>query len=92
MPQIQLRLPEELRRYTGQNAVLNLEATSARGVLDALFAEYPTIRSRVIDGQGKLFPYLTLLHNGQTLKHDAAAGEALSEGDTVELFALAAGG
>ncbi len=49
-----VRIPTPLRSYTGDVAVVAAEGTTIAAVLDDLDRQFPGIRFRVVDEQGRL--------------------------------------
>ena len=91
-PPVSIEIPEPLARLTDKARVVQVEAVIVEEALQALWQRFPKLQSRVLDGHGRLYPYLLLLHNGQTVTHGELATRPLQPGDRLEIVALAEGG
>ncbi len=60
--------------------------------LDALLAAYPALESRVLTEEGTLEEHLTLLKNGDNVRHEAGLSTPAAEGDELALFPPVSGG
>ncbi|WP_166822189.1 MoaD/ThiS family protein [Thalassoroseus pseudoceratinae] len=89
---IQLEIPAALSRLTDEQEAISVEADTVGQALNELWKRFPKLQSRVLDSQGAVFPYLLLFHNGQKLSRSEFDTQALDEGDTLEIVALAEGG
>ena len=87
-----LKIPLRLTRYTGGQQSLELSAVTMNGLLEQVCENHPEVRSRLLDGAGRLYPYLAVIYNQQQLNCDELDGLALCAGDRVEIVTLASGG
>lgn len=85
---VRLRIPEVLRRYAGGTAELMVHGATVAEALDDLFRVWPELRSRVLDADGDVLPYLRLFRNDG----EVALSAPLADGDLLEIFAAAGGG
>lgn len=84
---VEVRIPPVLRRYAGGCATVDVAGATVRAALADLFARWPGLRPRVLDAEGRLWPYLQLFaDDGQVTDLDAAPGASL------EIIAAAEGG
>jgi len=89
---VALQIPPRLARYAGGQRSFELSADSLAGLLDRLCQIHADVRSRLLDGQGRLYPYLAVIHNQQQLNSDELIQLSLCDGDRVEIVTLASGG
>ena len=89
---IQLEIPAALNRFTDEQETVPIEAGTVGEALEELWTRFPKLRSRVLDANGEVFPYLLLFHNGHKLSRSEFKTHPLSTGDTLEIVALAEGG
>jgi molybdopterin synthase sulfur carrier subunit len=89
-----IKIPTPLRRHTNGQAtvVVNGGATSVRGTLDTLTAEYPTIGERLFDGQGQVKSHINIFLNNEDIRFLNGLETNVADGDTVVLLPALAGG
>jgi hypothetical protein len=64
MPEISISIPTMLRDCTKGERTVRLEATSAKGALEALFVQYPLLKFHLLDNNGNLRTHLVIFHDG----------------------------
>ncbi len=84
MVAMKLLVPPVLREYAGGS---ELDVTGAT-VAEALAGVPEALRVRVLDGQGRVFPYLLLFCNDEETTLEARVEPA----DVIEIVAAAEGG
>ena len=89
MPQI--RIPPVLRPEAAGNRTVDVEAGTVRAALDALVTAYPSLRSRVLEGDG-VPTFLNVFVDGEDVRLLAGLDTELSDGSTVLLLPAVAGG
>ena len=89
---IHLELPSSLLHESGATPKLSVTAASPLAAVQQLGQRFPQLQKRLFDAEGHLFPYLTLLHNGQPLVPDQVHAVACQDGDILEIMTLAGGG
>ncbi|MBW3539156.1 MAG: MoaD/ThiS family protein [Planctomycetes bacterium] len=87
-----LEIPHALSRLSDDVTDVPLEGSTVGEVLDALWERFPKLKSRVLDRNGHVHPYLLLMHNDEMLPRADVAAVPLSNGDRLEIVALAEGG
>lgn len=92
MAKITFEVPSVLRRYTADQAALEVDARDAAEALERVLAHWPDLRSRVLDPHGRVFPYLLLFRNGDEVPRGGLAAVVLADGDVVEMVGAAEGG
>ena len=89
MPQI--RIPPALRSDAAGQRKVDVDATTVRGALGALVAEYPALEARVLDGDG-VPTFLNVFVDGEDIRLLAGMDTELASGATVLLLPAVAGG
>ena len=84
MVAMKLLVPPVLREYAG-GAELDVSGAT---VAEALAGAPEALRVRVLDGQGRVFPYLLLFRNDEATTMAAQ----VEPGDVIEIVAAAEGG
>jgi molybdopterin converting factor small subunit len=89
---VTVRIPTILRTYTGGSAEVKAEGGTLAEVLDALEADHPGIRARVLDDDGKLRRFVNVYVNDDDVRFADGLGTATPDGATVSLIPAVAGG
>lgn len=89
MPQI--RIPPVLRSEAAGNRTVQVEATTVRGALQALVADYPALESRVLEGDG-VPSFLNVFVDGEDVRLLNGLDTEVSADSTVLLLPAVAGG
>ncbi|HVU78219.1 MAG TPA: ubiquitin-like small modifier protein 1 [Gaiellaceae bacterium] len=89
MPQI--RIPPVLRNEAAGNRTVDVDATTVRGALQALVAEYPALEARVLEGEG-VPSFLNVFVDGEDVRLLKGLDTEVSQGSTVLLLPAVAGG
>lgn len=87
MAQVHVSLPEPLRRFAGEQAVLDIasaEATVA-GVLQALATGYPELAQSLIRRDGHLVPGAVLFYNGLDIRFTGGMETPIADGGMVSI-------
>ena len=87
---VRCRIPEALRRYSGDAEEVIVRGATVADALEDLFRLWPELRARVLDARGDVFPYLRLFRNGTEL--GPGLDTPLADDDLLEIVAAAAGG
>ena len=70
---MQVRIPTPLRSYTGDQKVVEAAGTTLGGVLLDLDRQFPGLRFRVVDEQGRLRKHVNVWLDGERVR-DLGAG------------------
>ena len=84
-----VRIPTPLRSYTAQAAVVSADGATVDEVLVDLNRQYPGLRFRVVDEQGRLRSHMKIFVN-KDLVRDLTT--ALSPDDEITLMQALCGG
>jgi molybdopterin converting factor small subunit len=87
-----IEIPEELGRYAGGQAEVEVDGSTVEAALVALFDRFPELRSRVVGSQGEFHAWTPVFLNGAKLASRGAASTAVADGDRIEVVVLASGG
>ena len=86
-----VRIPPVLRPEAGNNRQVELDGATVREVLEQLVAEYPSLRSRVFDGD-ELPQFLNVFIDGTDVRLNDGLDTAVPATATVILLPAVAGG
>jgi len=86
---INVVIPSQLRSYTDGAARVAVAGATIDGALDALDAQYPGIKFRVIDEQGAIRPHMRIFANGAMARR---IDLALADGDELFIAGALSGG
>lgn len=89
MPQI--RIPPVLRPEAGGNRTVDVEASTVRGALDQLVTTYPSLRSRILEGDG-VPSFLNVFVDGDDVRLLGGLDTDVAAGSTILLLPAVAGG
>ena len=90
---VKIAIPTALRSWSGGNAVVEVEASTVAGAVDALLVAYPQLAGHLRDSAGKLRSFVNLYLNDEDVRflpgRDAAE---LKAGDLLTIVPSIAGG
>ena len=86
---MKVRIPTPLRSYTAQAALVAAEGTTVAEVLVDLDLQFPGLRFRVVDEQGRLRPHMRVFVN-EDLTRDLST--AVTDTDVMTLMQALSGG
>ena len=89
---IVFELPSGLERFTTGQRSIELEGKTLGDLFDRLWQDHPDLRARILDQDGKIYPYLAVNHNQKRLIPEEIDRVTLQDGDTVEVMMLVSGG
>lgn len=87
-----IRIPPVLRASVGGAKQVEGNGDTLRGVLDDLFARYPTVREQIIAPEGGLSRFVNVFVNDQDIRYLNGLETSVAAGDTVVLLPAMAGG
>lgn len=91
-PEVTVRIPGLLSRFTDGEQTVTLRATTVAASLDRLLEAYPGLEPHVRDGRGELRQHLKLFHDGTEVTERDGADIALAAGDEVVVLQAVSGG
>jgi molybdopterin converting factor small subunit len=85
-------IPSVLRVNVGGLKSLEIEGASIRGVVDALVAQHPALKSQLLTDDGDLNRFVNVYVNGQDVRYLAGLDTPVAPADEVRLLPAMAGG
>ena len=89
---INVRIPEVLRKFTGGNDVVSLEATNVAEMIDALEKNHPGIKERICDDKGNVKRFINVFVNEEDIRFQENLQTPLAAGADVSILPAIAGG
>ncbi len=89
---VTILIPAPLRRFTNEQASVQVEAGTVAEALAALDAEYPGIRDRICEPDGRLRRFVSVFVNGRDVRSLEGLETPLRDGDEVGIIPAMAGG
>jgi len=89
---IEVRIPTILRTYTGGKKAVEASGDTLAGLIDALEADHPGIKDRLIEESGELRRFVNVYVNDEDVRFTGSLETALSDGDQVVILPAVAGG
>jgi molybdopterin converting factor small subunit len=86
---VKVRIPTPLRSYTGQQSAVTATGATVARVLEDLDAQFPGLRFRVVDEQGRLRQHMRVFVNDEMTRDLATP---LTEADELTLMQALSGG
>jgi len=86
-----IKIPPVLRPEAAGNRTVDVDAGTVRAALAALVAEYPGLRSRVLEGDG-VPTFLNVFVDGEDVRLLGGLDTEIGEASTVLLLPAVAGG
>ena len=88
----QFRIPGPLRRLSGGETTVKVEAGDLSSAIDALDARYPGFRDRLLDHNGQLRQFVNVYLNDEDVRLGAGLEAKVSEKDEISIVPAVAGG
>lgn len=85
-------IPQVLRAAAGGNKQLELAGASVGDLVEALVADYPSLRGQLLTDDGELNRFVNVYVNGQDVRYLAGLATPVGERDEVRLLPAMAGG
>ena len=89
---IKVRIPHTLRRLTGHEEVVELNATTVADVIDGLHARFNGIRERLVDNRGAIRGSVLVFVNDEDIRFLQNEKTPLRDGDEISIIPAFAGG
>ncbi len=87
-----VRIPTILRTLTGGEAEVKAEGATLRELLDALEADHPGLKARVLDDEGKLRRFVNVYVGDEDVRFEQGLDTATPDGAQVSIIPAVAGG
>lgn len=85
-------VPTPLRRYTGGQPRVSVEADNLGGLIQALEADYPGVAERLLDGNGQIKRFINVFVNDDEVRSLQGLATPVAEADRVSIVPAMAGG
>lgn len=89
---ITVRIPLTLRRLTGNEEIVELNANTVRDAVEALHARFNGIRERLLDERGAIRGSVLVFVNDEDIRFLENERTPLKEGDEISIVPAFAGG
>ena len=89
---VKVRIPTPLQKLTNNQAEVQCEAKNINELLAGLDKQYPGIKERLCDAEGKLRRFVNVYVNEEDIRFLQAQDTALKAGDDVSIIPAIAGG
>jgi sulfur-carrier protein len=90
--QVTVLIPTPLRKYTGGEARVQATGATIAEVVDALEANFPGLKERVLEPDGEIRRFVNIFVNGDNARSLAGVSSAVKPGDEVGIIPAMAGG
>lgn len=89
---IKVRIPHTLRRLTGEQEVVELNAATVGDAVDAMHARFNGIRDRILDPAGRIRGSVLVFVNEEDIRFLQNENTPLKDGDEISIVPAFAGG
>lgn len=89
---ITIAIPTALRQFTGGQARVEVEATTAGEALDKLTSQFSELRRHLYSDQNTLRSFVNIYVNDEDIRHQSGSASPVKEGDTLMIVPSIAGG
>lgn len=89
---VQVRVPTILRTYTSGESTVQAEGSTVAEVIDALEADYPGIKARIVDEQGALRKFMNVYVDNDDVRYVEGLATPVSAKQQVSVIPAVAGG
>ena len=87
-----IRIPTQLRTFTGGSGEVQVEAASVGDALKALDAAHPGLADRLFDESGQLRRFVNVFLADEDVRFLGGLSAPVKDGDTVTVLPAVAGG
>ena len=89
---VRVRIPLTLRRLTHEQELVDVQATTVAGAINALHARYNGIRDRIMDKTGHVRGSVLIFVNEEDIRFLQNESTPLKDGDEISIIPAFAGG
>lgn len=89
---VKVRIPTPLQKLTNQQALVEVAEGNVNQVIDALESQYPGIKDRICDEQGKVRKFVNIYVNEEDIRFLSQESTTVKTGDEVSIVPAIAGG
>ncbi|MFN8619818.1 MAG: ubiquitin-like small modifier protein 1 [Chloroflexota bacterium] len=87
-----VRIPPVLRASAGNQKQVEVTGTTVGEALDALIAQFPSLRDQLLTAEGGLNRFVNVYVNGRDVRYEQELATPVTPTDTVVLLPAMAGG
>ncbi len=87
-----IRIPTPLRKLTGDQDEVNVQAADVGELIEKLESEYPGIKERLCDEDGNVRRFINIYVNNEDIRFLDGKDTALKDEDIVSIIPAIAGG
>ncbi|MEO8969234.1 MAG: ubiquitin-like small modifier protein 1 [Solirubrobacteraceae bacterium] len=88
---VRVKIPSQLREATGGESIASVDGATVGEVLDALYARYGELRSRIAK-DGGLRRFVNVYVGGEDIRFTEGLDTPVTDGDEVTILPAVAGG
>ena len=89
---VSVRIPTILRTYTDDSSQVTAEGDTLADVLDSLEGQFPGIKARVVDENGKLRRFVNIYVSEEDVRFSDGLATATPDGTQISIIPAVAGG
>jgi len=89
---ILVRIPTPLRRFTNGSDEVGTDGATIGAVVDSLEKNYPGIKERLCDDEGRVRRFVNIYVNGDDIRFLSNLDTPVKDGDEVSIVPAIAGG
>jgi molybdopterin synthase sulfur carrier subunit len=89
---ITVHLPTMLAKLASDQQTLEARGATVGDALSDVIARFPALESRLRDGDGNPYPFVTFYLNDEDIRFQGGFGAAVQDGDEVIVVPTVAGG
>jgi molybdopterin synthase sulfur carrier subunit len=89
---VRVRVPTPLRKFTQGADEVNAQGTNIRSLVEDLEKNYPGIKERICDENGKIRRFVNVYVNGDDIRFLQNLETSVKEGDNISIVPAIAGG
>ncbi len=89
---VKVLVPTPLQKFTDNQATIECSASNVGELIDALEGNFPGIKSRLCDEEGKPRRFLNFYVNTEDIRFLEGTNTSLKDGDEVSIVPAVAGG
>jgi molybdopterin synthase sulfur carrier subunit len=85
-------VPTPLRRLTGGQSKVTIEAATVNDIIATLEETYPGVKERLLDGDGEVKKFINIFVDGEEIRALQGGATPISEKSEVSIIPAMAGG
>ena len=89
---VSVRIPTILRSYTGDSSQVSAEGATLAAVIDSLEVQFPGIKARVVDENGKLRRFVNIYVAEEDVRFADGLDTTTPDGTQISIIPAVAGG